>query len=52
MKVQLSLNPDVLGKIQVQGRNQQHKIYQKQLSVAHGKGCVVIDLKSNHNLHL
>jgi hypothetical protein len=38
MKVQLSQNPDVLGKIQVQmSRNQQHKIYQKRLSLPRGK---------------
>jgi hypothetical protein len=29
MKVQLSQYPDVLGKIQIQSRNQQYKIYKK-----------------------
>jgi hypothetical protein len=37
MKVQLSQNPDVLGKIQVQNRNQQLKIYQNLLSLPRGK---------------
>jgi hypothetical protein len=37
MQVQLSQNLDVLEKTQVQSRNQQHKIYQKYLSLARGK---------------
>jgi hypothetical protein len=36
MKLQLSQNPDVLGKIQVQSQNQQLKIYQKWLSLPCG----------------
>jgi hypothetical protein len=37
MKVQISQNPDVLGEIQSQNRNQQLNIYQKKLSLARGK---------------
>jgi hypothetical protein len=37
MKVQSSQSPDVLGKLQVQNRNQQLKIYQKLLSLSRGK---------------
>jgi hypothetical protein len=37
MKVQLSQNPDVLGKFGVQNRNQLLKIYQKWLSLHRGK---------------
>jgi hypothetical protein len=37
MKVQLSQSPDVLGKFQVQNRNQQLKTYQKLLSLPRGK---------------
>jgi hypothetical protein len=37
MNIQLSQNLDVLGKFQVQNRNQQFKIYEKLLSLPRGK---------------
>jgi hypothetical protein len=41
MKVQLSQNPNVVGKFQVQNRNQQLKMYQKWLSLPRGKKRVI-----------
>jgi hypothetical protein len=49
LKVQLSQKPDVLGKFQVQNRNQQLKIYQKCSSLPRGKKRVGLCYKSNRH---